>query len=81
MPRGIQNVNGRFRLTTFAAGDGAAEGAYAVVVTCSPVVKSADGWAPGPNVLPPKYANLKTTDLRATVARGAAALPALDLKE
>ena len=75
------DANGRFHLTTFAAGDGAAEGEYAVVVTYSPAVKTAEGWTPGPNVLPPKYANAKTTDLRATIAKGANALPALDLKQ
>ena len=52
-----------------------------MLVTCSPAVKTAEGWAPGRNVLPKKYANLKTTDLRATVAKGANALPALDLKQ
>jgi hypothetical protein len=80
-PKARTDANGKFRLTTFAAGDGAAEGEYAVVVTCNPVVQAGDGWAPGPNILPPKYANLKTTNLRATIAKGAGSLPALDLKQ
>ena len=41
--RAHTDSNGRFNLTTFAAGDGAAEGEYAVVVTCNPVVNTGGG--------------------------------------
>ncbi len=79
--RGRTDTNGKFRLTTYEAGDGAPEGDYAVVVTCNPVVKTDDGWVVGPNTLPRKYANVKTTDLRVTLTKGPNTLPPLDLKQ
>jgi hypothetical protein len=80
-PRAHSDVNGRFRVSTYSAGDGAAEGQYAVVVRCTPVVDTGGGSAPGPNILPRKYARAESTDLQVTVAKGATVLPALDLKQ
>jgi len=54
------------------------EGEYAVTVTYCPIVQQeGGGWSPGPNVLPPKYANPKTSELRVQVVKGANTLPAL----
>lgn len=79
--RARTDAEGRFRLGTFDAADGAVEGEYLVTITHRPIQKMADGgWAPGGNILPPKYATPKTTDLRVHVASGANQLPAFDLK-
>ena len=69
---------GRYHVTTFAAGDGLPAGKYAVTVECHPI--SPGGEAPGPNVLPAKYASLTSTDLQVTIAQGPAVLPTLELK-
>lgn len=63
--------DGRFRLQTFAADDGAPAGEYAVTVVSYPV-KPGDGGA-STNVLPKKYASRKTTDLRVKIDKDPAA--------
>jgi hypothetical protein len=79
-PKAQTDSEGRFRLSTYAADDGAPEGAYAVTVLYYPPQKQDGGYVPGPNVLPKKYASPKTTDLRAQVVQGANSLPALVLQ-
>ena len=71
--------DGRFRVGTFAAADGAPEGEYAVTVVQYPLQQDGSGWTAGPNALPAKYASLKTTDLRVQIGDGENTLPALVL--
>ena len=78
--RGRTDANGRYRVGTFDSADGAAEGEYAVTVTCCPVQQQGESWSPGPNVLPTQYASPKTTDLRVQVAKGTNTLPELVLR-
>jgi hypothetical protein len=78
--RGFAGPDGSFALTTYEATDGAVPGEYAVTVTLYQPVRQGDSIQPGPNVLPPRYADPTTTDLTVRVAEGAARLPALELK-
>src|SRR4051812_18097123 len=55
--RGYVAQDGTFKPSTYVAGDGAAEGEFAVTVELRPVVQSAGGDMPGPNVLPERYAS------------------------
>jgi hypothetical protein len=71
--------DGRFRVGTRGADDGAPEGEYAVTVVSYPV-RPGDGGA-GRNVLPKKYASPQTTDLRVTIRKDATALPSLVLSD
>ena len=78
--RARTDLEGRFRLSTYGAADGAAEGEYLVTVVQYQPRQQDGGWVPGPNVLPAKYASAKTTDLRVQIAKGANALPPLVLQ-
>ena len=79
-PRARTGPDGRFRLGTYAQADGAPEGQYVVTVVDFPLAQKGSDSVPGSNVLPQKYANVKTSDLRAQVARGPNTLPPLELK-
>jgi hypothetical protein len=76
-PRAQTGSDGRFRLGTYDADDGAPEGDYAVTVHYYPI-RPGEGGASG-NALPPKFASAKTTDLHVQIAKGPNALPPLEL--
>jgi hypothetical protein len=78
--RGYVDHAGKFTLTTYEAGDGAAEGEYRVTVVHTPLVQRDGDVAAGPNVLPAKYATPRETSLRVRVAAGPNSLPALELQ-
>ena len=78
---GLTDTEGKFTLTTFEPGDGAAPGHYQITVTkavetghrtaksAPPVFRS--GGAPHPrSLIPQKYGNLTTSNLTAEVADG-----------
>src|SRR5262245_17715200 len=78
---GLTDAQGKFTLTTFEPGDGAAPGHYQITVTKAvetghPTAKTAppifrSGGAPRPRwLIPPKYGNLATSNLAADVADG-----------
>ena len=71
---------GKFTLTTYEAGDGAAAGEYSVTVVHTPLVKVDGDTVAGPNVLPVKYATPTDTDLKVSITAGPNTLPALELK-
>jgi hypothetical protein len=77
--RATAGADGRFRVSTFGKEDGAPQGEYAVTVVSYPI-RPGDGGA-STNVLPKKYASLKTTDLRVKVSDSATVLPAIVLQE
>ena len=77
--RGFVDEQGNFRVTTYEKDDGAAEGDYALTVVLHPLRNVGGDHVPGPNVLPPKYANPATTDLHVHVAEGVAKLQPLNL--
>jgi hypothetical protein len=82
-PSAQTDDQGYFTLTSYAGGDGAPEGEYAVTVTCfrSFSQKNAsEGDESTRNVLPPRYANPATSQLRATVSAGPNELPPLQVQ-
>jgi hypothetical protein len=82
-PTGLTDAQGVFRLTSFRENDGAPAGDYAVAVTWFRSVPSRDprdDRFKSVNFLPARYASPKTSQLKATVAKGAGALPPLQLK-
>lgn len=68
-PRAMVNSDGIFVLSTYTKEDGAPAGNYAVTVEWRKPVQRPDGETePGPNLLPSRYQNPKTSGLRATVS-------------
>jgi hypothetical protein len=78
--RGYVDAIGRFKLTTYESGDGAAAGQYRVTVVQTPLIQRDGEAVAGPNVLPPKYATPTTTELRVRIAAGTNTLPVLELQ-
>lgn len=81
LPSAHTDAEGRFKLTSYANGDGAPEGTYSISLVCfraHPIRKGAESDAT--NVVPPRYANAATSKLTATVLRGDNELPPLQLK-
>lgn len=66
-PRAKADAKGEFTLTTFANGDGAPAGEYAVTVEWR---KADDHPEQGVDLLPAAYGDPKTSKLRATIAAG-----------
>ncbi len=77
--RGQTDENGNFQLTTYQSGDGAVEGEFAVTVQHYPTRKEGESVVPGPNVLPPRYANPATTDIKVNIAAGSNQLEPINL--
>lgn len=67
-PRAQVNPDGSFELTSYETGDGAPAGEYAVTVQWHKLVKHGSDVAPGPNVLPKKYAGPQTSPLTVRIA-------------
>jgi hypothetical protein len=81
LPSAHTDAEGRFKLTSFATGDGAPEGNYAISLVCfrtHPIRKGFEGDAT--NIVPARYANASTSRLTATVVRGPNELPPLQVK-
>ena len=78
--RGQTDQNGKFKVTTYEAGDGAPVGEYAVTVEYHPLVNLGGSYEPGPNVLPPKLASPSTTDVTVRVAASPNTLPPIDVR-
>ncbi|MGC4002527.1 MAG: carboxypeptidase-like regulatory domain-containing protein [Pirellulales bacterium] len=64
----VTDHEGKFAVTTYVTGDGAAQGEYAVVVRCEPLIKNGQSFERGPNILPAKLSDAKTTDWKIQVA-------------
>lgn len=79
-PSGQTDEQGYFTLTTFAGGDGAPAGEYAVAVTWfRPVANRSAGEFTTRNFLPVHYADPKKSRLSATIGKGTTELPAFNL--
>jgi hypothetical protein len=74
-PSASSDKQGNFTLSTYSAGDGAPQGAYAVTVVLPSMVKKDGEFEPGPNLLPAKVANPDTSPIVAQVAAGANTVP------
>jgi hypothetical protein len=79
-PRATVDNNGSFAVSTYDADDGAPEGEYVVTVQWFKPVRQGNDLVGGPNVLPPKYASPRTSDLKIRIAAGENTLPALQLR-
>jgi len=79
VPHGGVGADGTFRLTSYAAGDGAPEGEYAVTVTWR--TNSPEGDPIGPDRLKGKFADPKKPVGRVTVRAGENTLGPFELKE
>jgi hypothetical protein len=77
--RAQTNQEGRFRVSTYDAADGAPAGEYAVTVQYYPLEKQGESYVAGPNSLPSIYANPATTALSVRVVEGKNTLPPLTL--
>ncbi len=83
IPWGQVGADGSFRLTTYANGDGAPSGDYAITVVWPTGPQRRDGDDDGPtetDLLRGRYAQAATTPLRATVGPTRTTLPTIELK-
>jgi 5-hydroxyisourate hydrolase-like protein (transthyretin family) len=81
-PAGVTDKDGYFTLTSYSKSDGAPEGEYAVTVACFqsfPTRNQSEGDETTRNVLPSRYSNPTTSQLRATVGKGKNELPPLEV--
>lgn len=78
-PTAVTEADGRFKLSTFAEGDGAPRGSYNVSVIWHPVVFADGGAVRGANQLPQKYARPDSSDIKVDVAEGGTVFPTIDI--
>jgi len=79
-PRATVGPDGKFNLTTYESADGAPAGDYVLTVQWYKPMKQGNDTVGGPNVLPAKYANAQTSDVRVTVAAGENHIQAIKLR-
>jgi hypothetical protein len=68
--RAQTDKEGRFRISTYDTADGAPAGEYAVTVQYYPLEQHGESYIAGPNIVPPKYADPKATELAVRVVEG-----------
>jgi hypothetical protein len=73
-------ADGTFRFSTYDSGDGVPPGEYVATITWYQLTKQGGEVKAGPNVLPPKFANPKTSPWEVRVAETGATLPPLKLR-
>jgi hypothetical protein len=78
--RAQTDKDGQFKLSTYDTGDGAPVGEYTATVEWRKVIKDGGDYKPGPNVLPPKYSQPTTSDLKVKIAEGPNVLQTFTLK-
>jgi len=79
-PRATVAKDGSFTVTTFDGNDGAPEGDYVLTVQWYKPVKQGNDLVGGPNVLPPKYASPRTSDVQIKVAASENRLQPIQLR-
>jgi hypothetical protein len=72
-------TDGSFKLTTFANGDGAPAGEYVVTVDWRERTAPVEGAPPGRSLLPPRYSNPASSQLRVQIKEGTNELEPLKL--
>lgn len=72
--------DGTYTLTTYTANDGAAPGEYKVTVEWRKLVQEEGDVKPGPNLLPDRFSQVKSTDLVVRVAEDTDQSHTLNLK-
>jgi hypothetical protein len=71
---------GKFQLTTYEQGDGAAAGEYRVTVKYYRPIQNGSSIEPGPNVLPPKFSRPEMSEIIVRVAEGKNTLEPIALR-
>jgi hypothetical protein len=79
-PRAQVESDGTFRFSTYDSGDGVPPGEYVATITWYQLTKDAGEVKAGPNVLPRKFANPKTSPWEVRVAESGATLAPLTLR-
>ena len=79
-PRATVGPDGKFALSTYEGQDGAPEGDYVLTVQWYKPIRQGKEIVGGPNVLPPKYALAKTSDLKIKIAAGENNLQPIQLR-
>ncbi len=72
--------DGTFVLTTYTANDGAAPGEYKVTVEWRKLVSEEGDVKPGPNLIPDRFSQAKSTELVVRVAEGSDQAHTLEIK-
>lgn len=78
--RAQTDAAGKFQLTTYENGDGAAAGEYKVTVEYYQLKQNGSSFEPGPNVMPDKIARPDLTDIKVRVAEGKNTLEPISLR-
>lgn len=78
--RAQTDKDGHFKLSTYDTGDGVPLGEYTVTVEWRKLIQKDGEFKPGPNVLPPKYSQPTTSDLKVRIAEGPNVLEPFTLK-
>jgi hypothetical protein len=78
--RAQTDADGNFALSTFVAQDGAPAGEFAMTIQAYKLERVGEGFAPGPNILPPKLSTPQSTDLFITVAQTTNTLEPIELR-
>jgi hypothetical protein len=77
-PTGIVLDDGSFKITAYDPDDGAPQGDYVATIQWFKITKEAGG--PGPNVIPKKYTNPKTSPIKVSVASsGSTEIPTITI--
>jgi hypothetical protein len=79
-PRATVAKDGSFVFTTYDGNDGAPEGDYVLTVQWYRPVRQGNDLVGGPNVLPAKYASVRTSDVQIKVAAGENRLKPIHLR-
>lgn len=79
VPRATVDKTGAFKISTFAPGDGAPEGEYALTVFWYKPIGTGLDVTPGPNVIPVKYTKPESTNIVIKIAAGQNDIPTIQL--
>jgi hypothetical protein len=74
-PRANADKNGNFSVTTFNTADGAPAGEYVVTIDWRQTVHKDGDYVAGPSLVPAKYQQAKTSDLKVRVVAGQNQVP------
>jgi hypothetical protein len=77
VPVGVVLDDGTFKVTAYEPNDGAPQGDYVATVQWFKITKENAG--PGPNVIPKKYADPKTSPIKVTVTASPTLVPPITI--
>jgi hypothetical protein len=80
VPSATVKDDGTFQITTYQSGDGAPPGDYTATIEWHKMITDEGGSGRGPNVLPPQYADAKSSPVSVTVKEGSNDIPPIEIK-